>query len=170
MLSQTLRQWACYGGVVAAALASIATSPARWSVDDSADGSGFRLTADEPEQTFHVTVESSHPHSVSASSTIRWNPSVASPSARVKLTVVPDDGSEPSEQMASAADGETEVSAGVSATCTGSGACQGGYMVQFELVGGAPAETADIDWTATADIAGEGSNEPSNAFVTIGID
>ncbi|HMR11753.1 MAG TPA: hypothetical protein PKA88_38490, partial [Polyangiaceae bacterium] len=73
MREDTWRRGLSGAGVVLAALASLATSPAEWSLSDQSAVTDVRLDTNQPEDVRHFTVRSSQRHTVSVSGNIRWD-------------------------------------------------------------------------------------------------
>ncbi len=174
MREDTWRRGLSGAGVVLAALASLATSPAEWSLSDQSAVTDVRLDTNQPEDVRHFTVRSSQRHTVSVSGNIRWDSAITSPAGAVRVQILADDGSLLREQIERASDavntdGEIEDSslhASANVPCVEE-QCAAGYTVKLSMVDGHPNETVHVDYDLVAVISGSGADEPSDAFVTV---
>jgi hypothetical protein len=175
MRKESWKQGLSGAGLVLAALASIATSPAEWSLSDQVGVHDVRLDTDQPEDVRHFRVRSSQQHSVSVSGKIHWDESISLPVAAVRVQILSDDGSLLREEIERAADAgngdgeldETPLHARASSACAGKPCEEVGYTVKLSMVDGHPNESVRIDYDFVAAIAGSGADEPSDAFVTV---
>ncbi len=161
-------------GLVAAALASIATSQPDWSLDDSAAVPEIRLDTNQPEEVRHFSVRSSQSHTVSVRGDIHWDRDAQTPAAAVRVTIVADDGTllrEEIERVGDSFDDDGELQdatlhVGQSTPCEAA-PCEAGYTVSLALVDGHPDESVRINYRFVAAIAGTGTDEPDDAFVDV---
>ena len=160
-------------GLVAAALASIATSQPDWSLDDSATVPEIRLDTNQPEDVRHFSVRSSQSHTVSVRGDIHWDRDIQSPAAAVRVKIVADDGTLLREEIErvedSFEDGELQdakLHVGQSIPCDAA-PCEAGYTVSLSLVDGHPDESVRFNYRFVAAIAGTGTDEPDDAFVDV---
>jgi hypothetical protein len=165
--SPRLRRLGARLGVVAAALASIATSAPEWSLEDSTDEITTRLDTHTPEAAHHFTARSSQAHSARVRGSITWDDAEADPRGAVRIRIVSDSG-ESAETIRRAPD-DTGFELTLSPECSGE-PCEQGYTVTLELVDGWPSEHADLAWGFSGWIGGEGMEEPDGAFITVGED
>lgn len=160
--------WLPRAGLVVAALASLATSEPSWREIDDAVGPGVRLTSAQPEAAFHFNVTSSHPHSVAATVRLVWSPVSAPPTSSVRVSLVPDDGTTPTERVVRPERLPTDTVVEARSGCTGP--CEAGYVLRLERVGGADDEAVDASWAVAASIDGDGPGAPRGAFVRVEVD
>ncbi|GMV16224.1 MAG: hypothetical protein HS104_33085 [Polyangiaceae bacterium] len=161
-----------YLGVVAAALASIATSQPTWDVDDEVSGLHDELGASAPESVRHFSVESSDEHTVRVSGTLKWD---LNPAAMVRVSIAKDDGSPVQEGVYRADEAklvgpgrrrDTVISLGQHQECE-TKPCEQGYTVTVRLEEGAPQERVFFDWRFTASMSGSGDGPPKDSYVKV---
>ncbi len=168
MLSPSVRTWSSRVALALAAAASLATSAPQWSLSNDATGPRARLTASEPEATFHVTVSSSHRHEVTAAARLAWFPGTPSPGSSVRWSIVPDDGSAGSTDTADAARSDFDLDVFAGSECSRS--CRRGYVLQVERVGGSDDDFVDVSWVVSATTGGDEASAPRGAFVEVVVD
>ena len=174
MRKDTWRQGLGRLGLVAAAIASIATSPAEWSLEDSTAVPSVLLDTNQPEDVRHFSVRSSQAHGASVVGKLHWDRNLASPAAAVRVQILADDGSllrEKIERAQDSVDDEGELQdaslqVGANLPCE-SAPCEAGYTVHLSLVDGHPDESVRIDYRFVASISGTGADEPNDAFVAV---
>ncbi len=161
-----------YLGVVAAALASIATSQASWDVDDEVSGLTSELSAAQLESVHHFSVDSSAEHTVRVSGTLKWD---LNPAAVVRVIIAKDDGSPAQEGVYRADEAklvgpgrrrDTVISLGQHQECDAA-PCEQGYTVTVRLEEGAPQEKVRFDWRFTASMSGSGDDPPKDSYVKV---
>lgn len=162
-----------YLGVVAAALASIATSQPSWEVDDQVSGLEDELSAAQLESVHHFSVESSAEHTVRVSGTLKWD---VNPAAVVRVVIAKDDGSPAQEGVYRADEAElvapgrrkdTLISLGQHQECEAGPPCEQGYSVTLRLEDGAPQEKVQLDWRFYASMSGSGDDAPKGSYVKV---
>lgn len=167
-----LRRGGAALAVMAAALASIATSPPEWRVEDSIDGLVSDLHASQPEDARLFTARSSHPHEVRVAATLRWDRAIADPVAAVRVRITRHDGEVLGERTATVdfddrgAPEDTRLSLGSVDGCP-EAPCEASYRVDLALVDGHPTETVRVEWSFTAGFSGDGAHQPDGAFVEL---
>jgi hypothetical protein len=164
------KRFAALGGVLLAAVASVATSQPSWTVDEKISD---RTTLDSsaPEAARHFTASWTERGSASISGRIEWDRSVGDPQAAVRIRLEEDDG-EVLETIQRASDAwadreleDSHFALTINPECS-SYPCERGFSVTMTLVDGWPGEHVDLDWTFSAAITG-GSDRHDDAVVTL---
>jgi hypothetical protein len=164
---QRAKRWGAFGGVVLAAVATIATSaPPDWSEEDAVEGLSARLDTTAPETVHHFMINSSQSHTARLRGTFDWSDE-PDPQAAVRIRIERDSGGA-AETIVRAADFDavdTNFELTLTTDCPGS--CQEGYTATLELVDGWPSEHVQTTWSFGGQIGGEGMEEPNDAFITV---